>query len=258
MPDSVLNDVVIRIAEGNADLAAWAGIRNQTIEFDRVTVEELEHDIANDPSLLMLLATIGDRLAGCGIGRLSRCLPDALFAMARVAPEMRRRGAGTALYVALSDHARHHALSHLFGRLPEVDTDSLAWVVRRGFEAVARESTLVLDLADVSDSIALAWPDGVELVSFSDRPDLAEAAHQIETEAILDMPGPAPQVPLDFEAWTEQNTALPGFAAEGSFVALLHGDPVGYAGLTLKEGLVAEHLLTGVLRIARGRGSRRR
>ena len=142
----------------------------------------------------------------------------------------------------------------VLGRIDENDVDSLAWASHRGMSEIGRESTMLLTLSDMAYSGEPALPAGVEVVSLGDRPDLAAAAYRIESEAILDIPGPFSQEPVEFDDWLAANVDQPGFLAHGSFVALLDGEPVGYAGLTKTDASLAEHLLTGVVRAARGRG----
>jgi GNAT superfamily N-acetyltransferase len=244
----------VRTAAGRDDLGSWADIKNQLTPLDRVTVDELAHDIASYPPALLLLATIEGAPVGSGIGRLSPSMPDTLFAMIRVLPANRGRGVGSALYAALSDHARGMGLSHLWGRIAESDSESLSWVTRRGFTEIARESEFVLTLADATGDVGPPLPDGLEIVSLATRPDLVVAAHRIESETISDIPGPFPQVPDTYEEWAAKSVDLPGFLADGSFVALLDREPVGYAGLNRKDASLAEHLLTGVVRSARRMG----
>jgi mycothiol synthase len=246
--------VHIRAASGSEDLAAWAEVKNQLTPLDRVTPHELEHELATNRDIRLLLATMDGEVVGSGIGRNSQAAPDSLFAMVRVVPAHRRRGAGSAILSVLSEVARERGLSHLFGRIQEDDADSLAWARRRGMTEIARETSLLLALADMRDAAPPAPPPGVELVSLAERPDLGEGAHRVESEAILDIPGPFPLSPVSFEEWRAENVDVPGFQPAGSFVALLHGEPVGYAGLTAQDQDLAEHLLTGVLRAARGRG----
>jgi mycothiol synthase len=255
MEDSGLDDgFLIRIAHDATDLAAWAAVKNQLMPHDPVTVDELQHDLAHDPSCKLSLATEGGQVIGSGIARRSRAAPDTLFAMARVVPEQRRRGIGSALLATLASEAQQRGLGHVLGRIEESDVESLAWANHRGLSEIGRDSTMILTLADVPDPPTPVLPTGVEIVSLADRSDLAAAAHRIESEAILDVPGPFPQAPVTFEAWMAANVELPGFLPAGSFVALLDDQPVGYAGLTRSDASLAEHLLTGVLRTARRRG----
>lgn len=245
---------LIRIAHDATDLAAWAAVKNQLMPHDPVSVEELQHDLAHDPTCELFLATEGGQVVGSGIARRSRAAPDTLFAMARVVPEQRRRGIGSALLATISYEAQQRGLGHLLGRIDESDTESLAWANHRGLTEISRDSTMILTLEDVPDGPTRLTPTGVEIVSLAERSDLTAAAHRIECEAILDIPGPFPQAPVTFDAWMAANVELPGFLPAGSFVALLDDQPVGYAGLTRSDASLAEHLLTGVLRMARRRG----
>ena len=52
-----------------------------------------------------ILAYLGDEPVGCGVGRPSS-IRGSQYSMARVLPEHRGQGVGTALYGALSEHAR--------------------------------------------------------------------------------------------------------------------------------------------------------
>jgi GNAT superfamily N-acetyltransferase len=246
--------VDIRPVVGREDLATWAQVKNQLSPLDHVTPADLEHELISDPDTRLLLATIDGEVVGNGIGRKSQAAPDSLFAMVRVVPAHRRRGAGSAIFGALSDVARQRGRSHLFGRIQEDDAESLAWASRRGMAEIARETELLLSLADAPRDAPPASLPGLALVSLAERPDLVEGAHRIAAEATVDIPAPFPLPSMSFDAWRRENVDLPGFQAEGSFVALLEGEPVGYAGLSARSDGLAEHLLTGVLRAARGRG----
>jgi mycothiol synthase len=250
----VPDEILIQTATNRADLAAWAAVKKQVDPLDRVTVEELEHDLDVDPATRLLLASIHGDVVASAIGKSSKAMPDTLFAMVRVLPARRRRGAGTALFDALTTLARERGLGYLFGRIDETDVPSLDWAARRGLTEIARESELLLTLADVAHGAPPVAPEGIELVSLADRPDLTEDAYRIQTEADQDIPGPFPLQHLTFDEWKAENVSLPGFQASGSFVALLNGEQVGYAGLAATDASLAHHLLTGVLRAARGRG----
>jgi GNAT superfamily N-acetyltransferase len=246
--------VHIRAADGRDDLAAWADVKNQVDPLDRVTVEELEHDLVSDPETRLLLATIDGNVVASAIGKSSKAMPDTMFAMVRVLPAQRLHGAGSALFDAVTALARERGLGFLFGRIDETDVPSLEWAARRGLSEIARESELLLTLADVAHVAPPVAPEGVELVSLADRPDLTEYAYRIQVEADQDIPGPFPLRHVTYEEWKAENVGLPGFQAAGSFIALLNGEPVGYAGLSATDASLADHLLTGVLRAARGRG----
>jgi mycothiol synthase len=95
-------------------------------------------------------------------------------------------------------------------------------------------------------------PDGVELVSLAERPDLSEAVYtQVAVEALADIPV-SPPLEVSLEDWERGWTSL----AEGTFLALADGKVVGCAGLIRDDDNPerAEHSLTAVRREWRGRG----
>ena len=94
-------------------------------------------------------------------------------------------------------------------------------------------------------------PDGVEVLTIAEQPDLLEAAYPLardEGYTDLALEGSI-SIPLD--EWLHDEATLP----EGSFVALADGEIVGYSGLMAhdNEG-VAEDGLTVVARAWRRRG----
>jgi mycothiol synthase len=93
-------------------------------------------------------------------------------------------------------------------------------------------------------------PEGVEVVTLAERPELLEAAHPLACEGYADMATDG-LVQIDLEDWLRDEGTLPA----GSFVALAGGEIVGYAGLSRhdNEG-VAEDGLTVVRREWRRRG----
>jgi GNAT superfamily N-acetyltransferase len=140
----VPDEILIQTATNRADLAAWAAVKKQVDPLDRVTVEELEHDLDVDPATRLLLASIDGDVVASAIGKSSKAMPDTMFAMVRVLPAQRRRGTGSALFDAITALARERGLGFLFGRIDETDVPSLDWAARRGLTEIARESTLLL------------------------------------------------------------------------------------------------------------------
>ena len=73
-------------------------------------------------------------------------LPESPRVMVTVPPRNRGRGAGTALYSAISDWARERGLETLEAVVADNDPDSLAFAERRGFVEERREKGVALDL----------------------------------------------------------------------------------------------------------------
>src|ERR1700682_1001715 len=93
----------LRVVESSADLETWAKVKSTVVPNDPVTAEQLVAS-AEDGRLLLLAARDGVAV-GCGIAARSS-FGGRAFIAARVLPEHRRQGIGTALLRALSDHAR--------------------------------------------------------------------------------------------------------------------------------------------------------
>lgn len=231
----------------------WRAIIER-VEGEVFSVEELAHAIESDRESAWLLAYRGDEAVGCGVGRPSS-LAGSLYAMARVLSEHRRRGVGSKLVAALSEHARDRGLTSLWGRIEEGDAEALRFAQRRGFKEVAREYEVVLDLAEAD--LAGETPPGIELVTIDERPDLVRALHELDVEVSADVPGhEAGHEPMTFERWHALYFEGPGAMPETCVAALAGGELVGYTGLRRRGSTspTAENLLTAVRRPWRRRG----
>jgi GNAT superfamily N-acetyltransferase len=180
---------------------------------------------------------------------------DGAFASIVVLPDERGRGIGSALYATVSEWARWHAIQLFEGNLKDDEPESLAWVERRGFAVAARDSALELDLAAV-DPPPVDPPDGIQIVRWAERPELAPALYDVACEAYPDIPGNEGDAMEPFEDWLAHDMGGPGDKPEATFVALAGEEVVGYAKFSLTEAqpTVAHHDVTGVLREWRGRG----
>ena len=232
----------------------WAAILNE-VSGDVIDVDEIQHFTELDDESAWLLALSGDEALGSGVGRPSS-IQSSLYAMARVLPEHRGLGVGTRIYQALSEHARGLGRESLWGRVCEDDAASRDFVRNRGFREAGREYEVVLDtaLADTSSSA----PDGIELVSLAERPDLEQAVYEVDCEVGADVPRPEGD---DFEGqpfarWREQYLEGPGAVPDAMIAALAGDEVVGYAGLRRRgaSSPVAENMLTAVRRDWRRRG----
>jgi GNAT superfamily N-acetyltransferase len=232
----------------------WAAILYQ-VSGDVFDVDEIAHFVSSDEESAFLLVLASDEALGCGVGRPSS-IQSSLYAMVRVLPDHCGQGVGTRIYEELSQHARRLGRESLWGRVREDDAASRDFVRNRGFREAGREYEVVLDtaLADRSSSA----PDGIELASLADRPDLEQAVYEVDCEVGADVPRPEGD---DFEGqpfarWREQYLEGPG-AAPDALIAALAGDTVvGYTGLRRRgaSSPVAENMLTAVRRDWRRRG----
>lgn len=142
----------------------------------------------------------------------------------RVVSEARGRGVGEQLLRTLSDWARGLGFEELMGPVKETDDPSLAWAQRRGFIEVGRNSRLVLDLT-ASEAPVVSAPAGIEIVTWAQRPELAEGLYEVAREAYPDVPGEEDAELASFEEWLSMDMQGAGDRPEATFVAL-EGDEV--------------------------------
>ena len=181
--------------------------------------------------------------------------PDTGFLLLTVLAEHRRRGVGSALYEAASAWFAQRGLAELDAPVPEDDEASLDWALRRGFREVERNSRMVLELSGYEPR-PVDPPEGVEIVTWAERPDLARGMYEVACEAFPDVPGAEDEVMEPFEDWLAHHMQGSGDRPEATFVALAGAEVVGYAkfSLTAARPRDASHDMTGVRRAWRGRG----
>jgi len=169
--------------------------------------------------------------------------------------ERRDRGVGSALLAAVGAWSRTGGCSGLLGAVREDDPASLAWAESRGFREVGRNSMLVLDLAG-AELPEVAAPQGIEITTWAERPDLVRGIYAVAGEAYPDVPGEQEVELASFEDWLSADMHGTGDRPEATFLALAGGEVVGYAKLHLSSARlsVAMHDMTGVRRAWRGRG----
>ncbi len=241
-------------ATSGADFEACAAINNQVSPHVPVTAEQIEHGLTSESLRRLFLVRVGGTAAGSGYVSPSSAGPQALFAMVRVVPEFRGRGVGRGLYGALSAHGRELGCEWLWGRVRDDDAESLSIVLAHGFIETGRQPMVAVDPRQARP--VGAPPEGVEIVSLADRPDLARGAWEVECEAVQDVPAPEPPTPESFERFAADNLEGPAALPAGCFVALVDGEVVGHTGLAALPAPphAAENLFTAVRRARRGRG----
>ena len=232
----------------------WAAILEQ-VSGDVFDVDEIAHFVSSDTESAFLLVLMGDEALGCGVGRPSS-IQSSLYAMVRVLPEHRGQGVGTRIYEALSERARVLGRDSMWGRIVEGDTASRSYAANRGFREAGREYEVVLDTAEAD--ISRDPPEGIELVSLAQRPDLERAVYEVDCEVGADVPRPEGD---DFEGqpfdhWHEQYLEGPGAVPDAMIAALAGDEVVGYTGLRRRgaSSPIAENMLTAVRRDWRRRG----
>lgn len=243
--------IELRPVRTDADRETYVAIRNAIHPETPMTIEA-HFAATRQDDRADLLAYLDGVPVGTATGRRhfsDRGSPLALVSV-RVLREARRRGVGSALFRAISEHARSIGRTGLYTIVRLDDADSNAYLGKRGFEEVLRLEEVALPLADARADVTP--PEGVQIVPFG--AELDERVHPVALETERDIPTAEPIAPLALPDWRRRMLG-PGVLRELSFVALVNDDVVGYAiaGSETEPG-VAEHWITGVRRDWRGRG----
>ena len=236
--------ISIRIAESDADLAAWIDVRRRVLPDEPPgSVERLRERAS--PVRLLLLAEVDGRLAAHGLA--DRSDTGWGFVAPRVLAEERRHGVGSALLERLLDHVRAHGFER--ARSHADDEGSFAFAEQHGFHEVDRQVEQVRAIADEPEPEPY---DGVAFATVGERPELLGQAYPLAEHGYADLALATGTVSVGREAWLRDEATLPA----GSIVALTEGRIVGYAGLIAwdDDPTRAENGLTVVARDWRGRG----
>jgi mycothiol synthase len=237
-------DLTIRPAETDADLETWSRIRRLVVpEESAPTVAQLRAEASEDR--LLVVAEVDGTPVGSGLADRSQIA--GAFVAPRVIEAYRRRGTGTAILRILLDHA--HGRGYRQAAAQVVDDGSFAFANSHGFVEVDREVEQVRSLSAVES--VLPYP-GIEFTTVAADPRLLERAYDVAAQGYADMVLARGPVTVPLDEWLRDEATLPA----GSFVALVDGRVVGYAGLIAWNGdpTLAENGLTAVDRSWRGRG----
>ena len=172
-----------------------------------------------------------------------------------VPPDRRGSGVGIAMLDAVEGWAADHGASELDGAVSEDDAGSLAWASHHGYTEVGRNSKLVLDLTAI-DPPDPAPPEGIEIVTWAERPELAPGMYEVAREAVPDIPGEEEDDIGTLDEWLARDMGGDSDDPRAVFVAVAGGEVAGFAKLSLlkEQSDRAFHDLTGVKRAYRGHG----
>jgi GNAT superfamily N-acetyltransferase len=184
--------------------------------------------------------------------------PDfpAYWATIAVLPGDRRRGVGSMLLAAISDHARAAGKTELILRCSDAQPEGIAFLSHRDFREHERSKVVRLALAGVT-ALDVEPPAGIAFSTLAERPDLIVGVHAVALEAFPDIPGGDEPIEAgDLAEFRARDVDRPGIPADAFIVALAGDEVVGYANLLMAPGstTVAWHDMTAVRRDWRGRG----
>lgn len=247
---------------GDADLATFTDIVNESSPDDPTSVEEMRWSTATYPGTSRFILETDDRPVGAAsVGRIYVYPPDfdAFWATVTVLPDARRQGFGAALLAAVAERARAAGKVALHVPVSEGRPDGVDFFLHRGFSEYDRSKAVRLELAGLAPP-AIELPAGVSLTTLAERPDLIEGVHALAIEAFADIPGDgAPMSAGDLAEFRARDVDRPSIPHDAFFIATEEatGRVVGYACLLLQPPHVrriAWHDMTAVARDWRGRG----
>lgn len=241
------------VVHGDDELAEFATVANAVWPNDPSSVTELRDVEASMRDSLWLLAREDGAAVGSALAAITRD-GDSTSRIC-VLTHARRSGIGTELLTRASTWARDRSLGALRTWVPYEDPDGLPWAQRRGFREIGRELTLALKLRGLR-ALDPALPDGVELTTLAERPELLRDVWEIANETWPDVPGNEDLKPIAFDDFVRTFTEVATYVPEAAFVALERDRALAYAKVTPRPGVpgAAYNAYTGVRREARGRG----
>lgn len=236
-----------------SDELASLEVYNTVWPHDAVTVEAVHSYRDSAQAYIDYLVREDGVVLGSGVGAIFAYRPRRVDTLITVLPRKRRRGAGTALYEAISRWASERRARELEVSVSGDDPESLSYAQRRGFIEVRRQVGLVLSLAGVSP-LRVQPPAGIEIVTWAQRPELARGMYEVDLETHPDIPGFEDVALEPFEDWMAHKMRRPTDSPEATFIALDGAEVVGFAKLSLTAPTAAGHAMTAVKRAWRGRG----
>jgi mycothiol synthase len=248
---------MIEIREIGADeLETWIGVAGRVRENRGGGVAEYVDWKRQAEDMAWWLAFDGSEAVGAALAYVGwHSKPGTGTGESFVLPEHRNAGVGSALYREIATWVQQRGSVMLETTIAEDDEASLAWADRRGFRETGRNSRMVLDLTAIA-APEIDPPEGVEIVTWAERPELARGIYAVACEAYPDVPGDEATEMYSFEDWVSKDMGGSSDLPEATFVALVDGEVAGYAKLSLSqsESQIAFHDMTGVRRSFRGRG----
>jgi ribosomal protein S18 acetylase RimI-like enzyme len=246
--------IAVRRAESDDDLRDVIAARYAVHPEAESTIEGYRHHLASWPGLAYFAAHAGTTPVGCGFcgpfpGTEADPFVNADFS---VLAEYRRRGFGSAIARAVSEHARSLGKEGLTVEAREDTPEASDFLEKRGFVEVERQKALALELDDL-ELPEPAPPEGVIIVTRAERPGLERAMYEVGVEAGRDIPGLDSEHTTTFEEWRAFEIERPSRSPARTFIALAGDEVVGYAVLE-RYGDVGSHGLTAVKRAWRRRG----
>ena len=171
-----------------SDELASLEVYNTVWPRDAVTIEAVYSYRDSAQDYIDYLVREDGVVLGSGVGAIFAYRPHRVDTLITVLAGKRRRGAGTALYEAISKWASERRAHELEVPVSGDDPESLSYARRRGFTQVRRQVGLVLSLSAVAP-LRAGPPAGIEIVTWAQRPELARGMYEVDLEIHPDIPG---------------------------------------------------------------------
>jgi GNAT superfamily N-acetyltransferase len=249
-----LADVSVRLLSAD-DVDLWVELRNTVDPQLPITAAGLRRWIEGERTVEHVFGCLDGEPVGIASCQEQGDLrhTDVAVAFFGVVSGRRREGVGSALYAAVSEHARRLRKKRLQVDLWEDEDDGLNFLGPRGFVEVERFARVRLDL-DQARMPATTPPPGIEIVPMERCLDLAPQLFEIQREAAADMPSADP-IEFSYEDWYGWEVRRETLRHDLGQVALADGEPVGFGSISVigdsREGW---NSITAVRRSWRRRG----
>ena len=247
--------------EDDDDLALFARLVNEVAPDIPTSVEDLHWENQVGPGITRFRAMRDGRpVAVASVGRLFIYEPShpRYWVGMWVLPEARRQGLGGRLLLEASRVARAAGKTGFQTDVSEARPEALAFLARRGFEEFERTKLVALDLRGLTPA-PVEPPDGIELTSLADRPDLLPGLYEVALDGYPDIPSIDEPVTVgEFDEFVARDIRRAGVPPEALAIGVdpATGRVAGWGSLLYAPGstTVAWHDMTVVARAYRGRG----
>lgn len=242
----------IRPTRDVAELERWLEFRNALVPDDAIALEDVLSWMQASKQVHLLALDDGGLIA-IGHAVLDPWRPEPVV-QPRVSPGHRRRGVGSALLAELSAWAAVQGSNEILSNVDVGDEESIGFAERHGFVEIGRELEVALDLT--AELLTLEPPEGVEIVTWAERPELVRGLYDVYREGVADIPGEGGSEIQSLEEWLAHDMSGAGDRPEWTFAAVAGDEVVGYSkwSLTTAQPTTAHHDLTAVKRAWRGQG----
>jgi GNAT superfamily N-acetyltransferase len=246
----------IKAVSGMEQLKRWVAVHNQIRPDDPEDAAMKALIRAEESQHLDLLAYVDGEPVGTAMlsGDAESETSGRPWIEVDVLPAYRGRGVGGALLAAASEHARRRGQIGFSCETRADDAYSLSFLERRGFVENRRWDQFVLEL-DGDEDTGPAPPDGVELASIADRPELLASMHQVAASTFPELGGHFARHAESFVKWQVYELGSPATPLDLAPLAIVDGTVVGFATMrTLLDKTVGELRMVTVLPEWRRRG----